>query len=96
MARTGTIVGGLVGGNNTGLTADAFDFAGMLPSKPKIPIKSAIRAKGGGLYAYGGKFDNGITEFNEGGSHEENPHSGIMQGMGENGKPNFVEEGETK
>jgi hypothetical protein len=37
-----------------------------------------------------------LTEFNEGGSHEENPNGGIVQGMNPNGAPNTVEEGETK
>lgn len=46
--------------------------------------------------AYGGQFDNGLTEFNVGGLHEENPNGGIPQGVGQNGKQNVVEEGETK
>jgi len=49
-------------------------------------------------YAYGGQFTtpSSLTEFGEGGSHEANPLGGIPQGMGENGQPNLVEEGETK
>lgn len=39
---------------------------------------------------------NKLIEFNEGGSHEENPHGGVPQGIGSNGKINTVEEGETK
>lgn len=53
----------------------------------------------GGLmnqFAYGGGFSNGITYFNEGGTHEENPFGGVFQGMGDNGMPNLVEEGEVK
>jgi len=51
--------------------------------------------------AYGGQFEqsqmsNGLTEFNEGRKHEQNPNGGILQGTGANGKPNLVEEGETK
>lgn len=46
--------------------------------------------------ANGGQFDNGLTEFNEGGIHELNPNGGIPQGIGANGKPNVVEQGETK
>ena len=34
--------------------------------------------------------------FENGGTHEQNSLGGIPQGMGANGKPNFVEEGETK
>ena len=49
---------------------------------------------------YGGKqFNNGgplLTEFNEGGSHEENPLGGIPQGIGANGAMNTVEKGEAK
>ena len=53
-------------------------------------------AYGGDLYAYGGHFDKPLIEFNEGGTHEENPNQGVMQGIGQNGKPNLVEEGETR
>ena len=52
---------------------------------------------------YGGrkynKYNNGgplLTEFNEGGSHEENPLGGIPQGIGANGAMNTVEKGEAK
>lgn len=38
----------------------------------------------------------GITEFNTGGSHEENPYGGIPQGIAPDGAPNLVEEGEVK
>ncbi|MDR0912100.1 MAG: hypothetical protein LBM96_05820 [Methanobrevibacter sp.] len=42
-------------------------------------------------------FSNGLTEFNSGGSHEQNPLGGIPQGISnENGLPNMVEEGEVK
>lgn len=47
-------------------------------------------------FAYGGQFNSPLTEFNAGGTHEQNPNNGIMQGMGSNGQPNLVEEGETK
>jgi len=53
-------------------------------------------AYGGDIFAYGGQFDKSLIEFNEGGTHEENPNQGIMQGTGQNGKPNLVEEGETR
>lgn len=38
----------------------------------------------------------GITEFNTGGSHEENRHGGILQGIAPDGMPNLVEQGEVK
>lgn len=40
--------------------------------------------------------NNFLTEFNTGGTHEQNPLGGIPQGIGANGKMNTVEEGETK
>lgn len=39
--------------------------------------------------AYGGELDN-VTEFDTGGTHEQNPHGGIPQGN------NSVEQGEVK
>ena len=54
----------------------------------------------GGQYAHGGNL--GLTSygagevnmFNEGGTHEDNPHGGIPVGMGANGQPNTVEQHE--
>jgi len=37
-----------------------------------------------------------VTKFENGGSHSQNSLGGIPQGIGANGKPNLVEEGETK
>lgn len=37
-----------------------------------------------------------LTEFNEGGTHEESELGGIPQGQSEDGQTNLVEEGETK
>jgi hypothetical protein len=50
---------------------------------------------------YGKRMSNGgamnqLTEFNEGGRHEENGLGGIPQGMNPDGQMNLVEEGETK
>ena len=55
-------------------------------------------AFGGDLntYAYGGNMPSQLTSFQSGGSHQSNPNGGILQGTGANGKPNLVEEGETK
>ena len=47
-------------------------------------------------FAEGGEFSNGVNIFNNGGTHEENPNGGIPQGIGPNGLPNLVEEGEVK
>ena len=54
--------------------------------------------------AYGGgintpkfsDFPSEVTEFNTGGTHEENPYDGIPQGIAPDGLPNLVEEGEVK
>jgi len=37
-----------------------------------------------------------LTQFNEGGTHEQNPLGGIPQGTSNDGKTNMVEQGETK
>lgn len=49
---------------------------------------------GGPLFTHGGIFSNGITEIDEGGTHEENPFEGIQVGVDPEGIPNLVEEGE--
>lgn len=59
--------------------------------KPFINLK----AFGGDLQTHGASFPTGITTIDNGGSHEENPYEGVFMGMGSNGKPNLVEEGET-
>jgi hypothetical protein len=56
-----------------------------LPPQVQAKIRSNSFADGGQL-----------TEFNEGGTHEESPLGGIPQGMAPDGKMNLVEEGETK
>lgn len=43
-----------------------------------------------------GDTGNGVTTFNEGGSHEMNPNGGIPQGIAPDGEENLVEEGEVK
>jgi hypothetical protein len=60
----------------------------------------------GNNLAYGGQVNNDTTlsgkndgllnEFNEGGSHENNPNGGVFQGVSKDGVQNTVEEGETK
>lgn len=52
-------------------------------------------AEGGGLATNGANFTNGLTQINEGGSHEENANEGVLMGTDQNGVPNTVEEGET-
>lgn len=47
-------------------------------------------------FADGGQFSNGMTEINNGGTHEENPNGGVPQGVDPQGNSNMVEEGEVK
>jgi hypothetical protein len=49
-----------------------------------------------GGHAGGEDASEQVIQFEGGGSHEQNPNGGIKVGMGSNGKPNLVEEGETK
>ena len=74
--------------NNTGFKA--------LPSSVQNNILSNMKY-GGKKYAAGGAMPmEQLTEFNEGGRHEENSLGGIPQGMNPDGQMNLVEEGETK
>lgn len=51
-------------------------------------------AEGGNLDNQFSDFRNGITEYNAGGTHEENPNDGVQVGVDPQGTPNLVEEGE--
>lgn len=64
-----------------------------LPSHVQNKIISNMNYRNS--FAAGGNMSQ-LTEFNSGGTHEENPLGGIPQGMGPNGNPNLVEQGETK
>lgn len=50
-------------------------------------------AFGGDLYT-DDTFSNGVRFIEEGGSHEQNPFGGVLQGIAADGLPNLVEEGE--
>lgn len=69
-------------------------YGGILPMTQKVGDLLAM--KGNNIFAYGGDFSNGVNHFNAGGTHDNNPMGGIPVGMGENGQPNLVEEGEVK
>jgi len=64
------------------------------PGFAKLPkdVQAKIKAR---TFADGGPMAQ-LTEFNEGGRHEENPIGGIPQGFAPDGRPNLVEQGETK
>lgn len=71
---------------------------------PNDPEGSQSNFKQGGAmnrnyYSMGGRaFADGgqLTQFTEGGTHEQNPLGGIPQGFAPDGKLNLVEQGETK
>lgn len=54
----------------------------------------AKKALGGALHTHGADWTNGIIIVDNGGSHEQNPLEGVPMGMGPDGRPNLVEEGE--
>jgi len=63
----------------------------------KYPDLDHSKADGGNLgNTDGGIFSNGVTTFDAGGTHEQNPLGGIPQGNASDGKPNLVEQGEVK
>ena len=51
-------------------------------------------ALGGPLNTHGADFLNGLIYIDEGGTHEENPNTGVPAGVDAQGTPNLVEEGE--
>lgn len=55
---------------------------------------SVFAAFGGQLHTNGADFSNGASIIEAGGSHEENPNSGVQIGVDKQGAPNLVEEGE--
>nr|DAG00916.1 MAG TPA: hypothetical protein [CrAss-like virus sp. ctelJ1] len=55
---------------------------------------SVFAAFGGQLHTNGADFSNGASIIEAGGSHEENPNSGVQIGVDKQGTPNLVEEGE--
>ena len=58
----------------------------------KQPNKKAF---GGNVAAHGGDFATGLTQINNGGTHEQSPYEGVPMGYDNEGTPNLVEEGET-
>lgn len=72
--------------NNANLALQQNNFRNMF----------ATRAAYGGPLSFTGDFDNGMTYFGTGGTHEQNKYGGIQQGVAPDGNPNLVEEGEWK
>lgn len=46
------------------------------------------------MFQHGGDFGDGVTIVGNGGSHEDNPLTGVPMGVSPDGTPNLVEEGE--
>lgn len=100
----GAAIGGVVGAG-AGLMGNA--KAEDARQKAHSNYTGRLHSEATNSYELGGKIDpsnpqpvNGaaelVTLFENGGTHEQNKLGGIPQGMGANGKPNLVEEGETK
>lgn len=71
--------------------------AGALDQAADARALAAYAAYGGGINVPKfSDFPSEVTEFNTGGTHEENPYDGIPQGIAPDGLPNLVEEGEVK
>lgn len=66
-----------------------------IQQQPYIP-EMPLYGFGGNLGTNGTDFTDGLTYFNAGGRHEENPNQGVPQGIAPDGQPNLVEEGEVK
>jgi hypothetical protein len=78
-------------GGNMYATGGSFNNKGFM-SLPK-EVQNKIRSR---AFADGGPMEAQLTEFSEGGRHEENPLGGIPQGTAPDGRVNLVEQGETK
>ena len=93
-SRAGTLAGQL---NYTGKLANEFAINDMQNSAMKIG-KNLTNTAWLNHAAFGGPlntdFTNGVRFITTGGSHEQNPLSGVPQGIAEDGIPNLVEEGE--
>ena len=72
--------------------------AGALDQAADARSLAAYYAEGGrlGKTPQFPEFPSSLVKFNTGGTHEENPHDGIPQGIAPDGLPNLVEEGEVK
>lgn len=76
--------------NNAQFNTAVFDTGKMLQDGMLLNR----RGFGGPLGTIWDNFTNGVRTINEGGTHEQNPLSGVPQGVAEDGQPNLVEEGE--
>jgi len=72
--------------------ANPDNYSSAMVKKANFARNAAKWHANGGLLS--NNFTNGVTLVNEGGTHENNPHEGVMMGIAPDGKPNLVEEGE--
>lgn len=104
LGGVGMLAGALVGGFAGKKQKEEEDWTNVSNDIKQRNFMLGIKAKGGIIFPLGvnqtqvTNYENGgrLTEFNTGGSHEQNANGGILQGADENGVPNKVEQGETK
>lgn len=82
--------------NNQKFAQTASNISDKMFNSAALNLGLTNKSAYGGQMKLSGNFNNGVTQFNTGGTHEENPYEGIQQGMDSNGVPNLVEEGEVK
>lgn len=68
----------------------------VFPEAFSLEFRDNKFKEGGQMSGQVGGLNELVTIFENGGTHEENSLGGIPQGVGNNGKINLVEEGETK
>lgn len=81
---------------NNAAGASRRELVGLFPLESTKRVKVKEHKYGGPLGGYGAEFTNGLVTIDEGGSHEENPLGGVPMGVGPDGIPNTVQEGEAK
>lgn len=110
-ALLGVIAGGIAGGvkkNNAEKRAESMNATNSFLNQQannefnntatNIATNNWLNTMKQNSFEFGGILNQAspYTEYNAGGSHQSNPLGGIMVGIGENGLPNKVEEGEVK
>lgn len=110
-ALLGVIAGGIAGGvkkNSAEKRAESMNAANSFLNQQannefnntatNIATNNWLNTMKQNSFEFGGVLNQAspYTEYNAGGSHQSNPLGGIMVGIGENGLPNKVEEGEVK
>lgn len=100
----GAVIGGVAGFIGAENAQNKQAFSNSINSMKERNQMLGIKANGGYIVPLGvspnmtSQYEGGgmLTEFNNGGTHEESPYQGIPQGVAPDGQANKVEEGETK